>query len=219
MRNILLFFIGFTVFLSACSASETHVQVAVGPTPTPDRLAVPPLSENPSQLEHGTYIYKQVCMACHGDLGQGLTEEWRLEWDEDYNCWQSECHSPSHPPWGFEIPTTCCPAVSGTGALMRFNTAAELYTYIAQTMPWWSPGNRTAEEYWDVTAYLLHQNGVLPPNVELNAGNALVIQLRPSSPPPGNILPAVLILVVALILAASLIAIQNRRFSETPPID
>jgi hypothetical protein len=210
-----LFLVALVILLTACSVSDSGVQYAPTPTPAIDRLAVPPLSDDPTQLEAGAFIYKQVCMACHGDLGQGLTEEWRLEWEEDYNCWQSECHSPSHPPWGFEIPRTCCPAVSGPGTLMRFDTAAELYTYLTETMPWWSPGNRSNQEYWDVTAYLISQNGALPADVELNAGNAMVIQLRPASSPPGDILPAVIILAAALIMAAGLLAIQNRWYEKS----
>ncbi len=213
LRHLIL--VALMILLTACSGSESSVPHIPTPTPAIDRLAVPPLSDKPTQLESGSFIYKQVCMACHGDLGQGLTEEWRLEWEEDYNCWQSECHSPSHPPWGFEIPTTCCPAVSRQGTLMRFDTAAELYTYLTETMPWWSPGNRSTQEYWDVTAYLLNQNGALPAEVELNAGNAMVIQLRPASSPPGDLLPAVIILVAALIMAAGLLVIQNRWYKNS----
>src|SRR4030042_4411807 len=102
-------------WLMACSVAipgqlSTNNQLYEPPIPTPtiDRLAVPALSQNPDQLEQGSYYYKQVCMACHGDRGQGLTDEWRQEWKEDFNCWQSECHSATHPPWGFEIPKTCC---------------------------------------------------------------------------------------------------------------
>lgn len=98
---------------------------------------------------------------------------------------------------------------------MRFDTAAELYIYLTETMPWWSPGNRSVEEYWDVTAYLLQQNGVLPPELELNAGNAMVISIRPSSEPPGDIRPMALILVVTLVIAAALLAIENRWFYKS----
>jgi cytochrome c5 len=209
-------------FLTACSVtvanplSTSNPRVSPPPpTPTIDRLAVPALSQNPNQLEQGSYYYKQVCMACHGDRGQGLTDEWRQEWKEDYNCWQSECHSATHPPWGFEIPKTCCPAVSGPGTLMRFDTAADLYVYLVKTMPWWSPGYRSAEEYWHVTAYLLHVNNVLPAGVELNAANAMVINLRPSTPPPGNVRPMVVLLIIVLVMAAGLVAIQNRWFYKT----
>lgn len=212
-----LFLAALVILLTACGVSNSSLPSVPTPTPALDRLAVPPLPEYPTQLESGAFIYKQVCMACHGDLGQGLTEEWRLEWKEDYNCWQSECHSASHPPWGFEIPKNCCPAVTGQGTLMRFDTAAELFTYLTETMPWWSPGNRSIQEYWDVTAYLLSQNGVLPADVEINAGNAMVIQLRPASPPPEDILPAVVILIIALIMAAGLLAIQNRWYYKPSP--
>ena len=82
-------------------------------------------------------------------------------------------------------------------------------------MPWWSPGYRSAEEYWHVTAYLLHAKNVLPAGVELNAANAMVINLRPSTPPPGNVRPMVVLLIIVLVMAAGLVAIQNRWFYKT----
>lgn len=211
------------LWVSSCSAvavfdlpKDTRVDDKPAPTAMIDRLAVPELSADPSQLELGTFYYKQVCMACHGDFGQGLTEEWRQEWGEDYNCWNVDCHSASHPPWGFEIPRSCCPPVSGSGSLVRFETAADLYTYVVETMPWWNPGYRSAEEYWQVTAYLLELNQVLPAGVELDPGNAMVLKLRPDAPPPGDLRPFMVILVAVLAMAAFLVAIQNHWFYKSP---
>jgi cytochrome c len=45
-------------------------------------------SDNTQQLQKGSEIYWGICMACHGDIGQGLTDEWQDAFgEEDRNCW------------------------------------------------------------------------------------------------------------------------------------
>jgi hypothetical protein len=39
------------------------------------------------------------------------------------------------------------------------------------------------EESWQVTAFLLRQQDVMPPKVTLNEGNAPIFQLRTPAPP------------------------------------
>lgn len=125
-----------------------------------DRLEQPPLSDPPTQVELGHMEYWISCMVCHGDRGQGLTEEWRDVLDpEDMNCWQSKCHAPNHPPEGFEVPRTS-PLVIGPGALTAYETAEELYDYLRTTMPWPFPGLFQDFQYWQLTAFLLDANGV-----------------------------------------------------------
>jgi len=46
------------------------------PTPTPDRLAPPPTVASPAQADVGAQVYWLNCQPCHGDRGQGLTDEW-----------------------------------------------------------------------------------------------------------------------------------------------
>ncbi|UCC65194.1 MAG: hypothetical protein JSV36_09235 [Anaerolineae bacterium] len=125
-----------------------------------ERLKRPPMSDPPTQVELGHYIYYLSCMVCHGDRGQGLTDEWRTVLDPaDRNCWQSKCHAANHPPEGFEIPRAA-PAVIGPGTLTTYQTAADLFEYIRVTMPWPYPGLYEDEEYWNLTAYLADANGV-----------------------------------------------------------
>ncbi len=195
--------------LAACTSSELLSQSAI-PTPTIDRLAAPPLPEEPTQVELGAHVYYQVCMACHGDKGQGLTEEWRLVWEEDYNCWQSECHGNNHPPHGFSFPRTCCQAVIGPNTLSTYKNGQELFTYVSDTMPWWNPGYLTTEEFWQVTAFLMNRNGVLPEDVTLNTGNAIVFNLRPASPLPEDNQTQIILISGVLLVAASFLALQNR---------
>jgi len=145
-----------------------------------DRLAAPPMPENPTQADYGAQVFYQICMVCHGDQGQGLTDEWRGALDlEDQDCWQSRCHATNHPPDGFIFPRYVPPVV-GDVMLARFQTALDVYNYISTRMPWQAAGTRSQEEYWQLTAHLLRINGVDPGREPLNAANAAGILLRPS---------------------------------------
>jgi len=125
-----------------------------------ERLEAPVMSDPPTQIEIGHLEYWMSCMVCHGDRGQGLTEEWRSVLDPyDMNCWQSKCHAANHPPEGFQIPRTS-PLVMGPGALTGYETAQDLFEYLKDTMPWPFPGLFQDVQYWGLTAYLLDENGV-----------------------------------------------------------
>jgi hypothetical protein len=125
-----------------------------------DRMAGPVMPENPTQADLGATQYWVVCMACHGDVGQGLLDEWREAWGpEEMNCWQSKCHGTSHPPNGFEL-IRYAPPVIREGALLRFETAQDYFDYISIEMPWWRPGYLEEDIYWNLTAYMLRENGV-----------------------------------------------------------
>ncbi|MBW8010141.1 MAG: hypothetical protein FVQ83_02710 [Chloroflexi bacterium] len=142
-----------------------------------DRLAKPLLPSNPSQADNGAIEYWLVCMVCHGDRGQGLTDEWRsASGPEDQDCWQSKCHASNYPPGGFELPHFI-PSIIGENTLLRFSNAQELYEYIAFQMPWWSPGLLTEEQNWLITAYVLQENGIIL-EVDLNADNARSILIH-----------------------------------------
>ncbi len=152
-------------------------------TLTYNRLEKPQVSTPPTQADQGAVYYWLVCIPCHGDKGQGLTEEWREVFGpQEKNCWQAECHGKRHPDEGFELPHVV-PPVLGPTALGRFNNAQELHRLISTSMPWYRPSFMNAEESWQVTAYLLRQQGVMPPKVTLNEGNALIFQLRTPAPP------------------------------------
>ena len=202
--------IAIALLLAACVVPGQQ-QATPGPTPTVDRLAAPPMPDQPSQADQGAQVYYQVCMACHGDKGQGLTVEWREAWEEDADCWQSECHGNNHPPQGFSFPETCCKAVIGFEALTTYKNGQELFQYIVETMPWWNPGYLKTEEFWQVTAFLMRANGAIPDGVNLDAGNAFIFNLHPASPPPRDHRPEALFVSGLLVAVAGLLFIQQRR--------
>ena len=197
-------------FLVRCTLPPGASSATPAPTPTVDRLAAPPMPEKPTQADQGATVYYQVCMACHGDRGQGLTDEWREVWGEDANCWQSECHASNHPTPGFTLIRTCCKAVIGPGTLARFKNGQELFEYNSTMMPWWNPGYLTVDEFWQVTNFLMRAHNAIPDGVTLDAGNAFIFNLHPVSALPEDTHWQVLVIAGLLAAVAGLFVLQNR---------
>ena len=153
------------------------VQVQADSTPIPDRLAEPTLPADPFQADHGAQVYWLSCMPCHGDQGQGLTDEFRATYppEEEY-CWESGCHGANPYESGFTLPKKV-PAVVGETSLAKFTDAAQLNAYIRATMPFWNPGSLTEEESWRVTAFLLRKNNLWNGTTELDASNAAEVKI------------------------------------------
>jgi mono/diheme cytochrome c family protein len=178
--NFILFPLGLALlfaglFFDRGSAGATRVQEEM--TPTPDRLAEPTLPADPAQADHGAQVYWLSCMPCHGDKGQGLTDEFRATYppEEEY-CWESGCHGPNPYESGFTLPKKI-PGVIGETSLAKFVDAAQLHAYIRATMPFWKPGSLTEEESWRVTAFILRQNDLWDASTELNASNAANVKI------------------------------------------
>jgi mono/diheme cytochrome c family protein len=184
--GIALLFAG--LFFDTGTADTARPQAEA--TPTSDRLAQPTLPADPSQADHGAQVYWLSCMPCHGDRGQGLTDEFRATYppEEEY-CWESGCHGPNPYESGFSIPKKI-PALIGESTLAKFTDAAQLHAYIRATMPFWKPGSLAEEDAWSVTAYILRQNRLWSDAADLNESNAASVAiprlafLTPVATPP-----------------------------------
>ena len=213
-RRLLLFPIiilglGLLLVLSSVARASPATQTEGTPLPTVtptfdlSRLDEPVTADPPGQIDRGAIHYWGVCMACHGDYGQGLIEEWRDAFGEDKDCWQSDCHGPDHLPEGFEMKKdNLAPAIAGPGKLARFTNAFELHEYIYETMPWWNPGSITREESWALTNYILKLNGTRPENLTLTTTNGYAIPVHRAVVLPEKEWPGVLILAGVLVFAA-----------------
>lgn len=165
--RFLLFPLGVALLIAASLIQEgTALTVELQSTPEAtlspfERLAEPTLPAAPSQADHGAQTYWLLCLACHGDRGQGLTDEFRETYPpEEQYCWERGCHGERPYDFGFKLPMHI-PAVTGPeAALGKFTTAARLNAYIMAAMPYWKPGSLTEEEGWLVTAFLLRENGI-----------------------------------------------------------
>lgn len=130
--------------------------------PTPelaaDRLLEPTLPPHPTTADLGSQVYWLYCMPCHGDRGQGLTDEFRQVYPtEDRNCWASGCHGRRPYPAGFTLPTEVPPLI-GEGALQSFASIAALNGFVRATMPRQAPGTLSPEQYDQLIAFLAREN-------------------------------------------------------------
>lgn len=201
---IVILGVGVLLLASGSVGASTAGQAAVTVTPTFDvvRLAQPPTVYPPVQADNGAQTYWGMCAACHGDHGQGLTEEWRGSFPIDKrDCWQSGCHAGNAPENSFQIPTTGAPALVGAGKLARFSNSYELSNYIRQNMPFFRAGSLTSEAAWSLTAYLLRLNDRQTGGFTLNEDNGSAIPIHRSITFPESEIPAALILAGVLVLA------------------
>jgi cytochrome c len=180
LLNFILFPLGIALlfaglFFDDGVANTTGLQVEA--TPTADRLAEPTLPAVPSQADYGAQVYWLSCMPCHGDKGQGLTDEFRATYppEEEY-CWESGCHGANPYESGFTLPKKI-PGLMGETTLAKFTDAAQLNAFIRATMPFWKPGSLTEEDAWRVTAFLLRQSDLWDASMELNASNAADVKI------------------------------------------
>lgn len=127
------------------------------PTPTYDPFAQPELPPNPTELEIGRYLFWRHCMPCHGDLGQGLTDEFRALWEDHANCWDRGCHGGKKEDEGFPIPTVI-PAIVTEEHLKQFTSEEKLFEFLKTTHPPQHPGYLEEEEYHDIAVILLNMN-------------------------------------------------------------
>jgi len=192
--QLLLVSIGIALLFAGLFFDAGAAGAQVLSTPTLDRLAEPTLPSDPSQADKGAQVYWLSCLPCHGDRGQGLTEEFKQTYpEEDRNCWASGCHGKRPYDKGFTLPTIV-PAVIGLQSLQRFPNAFVLHAYILAAMPFWKPGSLTDEESWQVTAFVLRENGLWSAQEELTASNADQVPVGPPaatpSPQPLSTAPA-----------------------------
>jgi hypothetical protein len=174
------------LFFDRGTTSSVNQQATPVNTLSPfERLAEPTLPAQASQADQGAQDFWLYCLPCHGDKGQGLTDEFRTTYppEEEY-CWERGCHGEVPYESGFTLPNKI-PAVIGQSTLAKFSDAAQLNSYVRATMPFWKPGSLTEEEAWRVTAFMLRENGLWDDVKELNESNASDVRI-----PRGALTPA-----------------------------
>jgi quinol-cytochrome oxidoreductase complex cytochrome b subunit/mono/diheme cytochrome c family protein len=210
---VIVLILGGLLFASvAVQASPSSLITTATPTFDITRLAQPPTVYPPAQADNGAQIYWGMCSACHGDRGQGLTEEWRNSYTpHERDCWQSGCHGSDFAENSFLIPQTGVPAIAGQGKLARFSNAFELQSFIHGNMPFFPSGSLTSEEALSLTAYVLHMNDTQPEGLALNRENSAAFPIHHKVDVPESGFPGTLILAGILVLAAVGLGIQARR--------
>jgi hypothetical protein len=206
------------LLLTCFGISSFRAQLPAGasPTPTYDPFAEPPLPANPTELELGRNLYWHWCMPCHGDRGQGLTDEFRGYWVADHqNCWARGCHNIHGDNMGFPIPTIV-PGIVQDDHLAQFATLQEFTGFLKATHPPQSPGVLKDGEYHAVAVFVFTMNGRAADFASPTATPAptLAETLIPTSelPDSSQFIPAGIIvaLVILLILVFVLIIIRRK---------
>lgn len=152
-------FLLISLFVMMSNQSKrVYAQEAVSPTPTYDLYTEPFVPDSPTDYELGRNWYWHHCMPCHGDKGQGLTDEFRATWVPDHqNCWARGCHAGRIEDQGFPIPTVV-PAVVSSAKLEQFSSLQALYEYLKATHPPQYPGHLQDEQYRTIAVYLFAMN-------------------------------------------------------------
>lgn len=187
-------------------SSNTVPALEAMPTTTPvsdnPHLDPPPTVFPPTQWNSGAQIYWGMCIDCHGDKGQGLTEEWREQFPVDYrNCWEVGCHGDDYPENSFKL-TQTVPALNGGGTLKRFANAFELQRYIMTNMPYMRSGSLTNKDAWSLATYLLYLNDRQPAGLTLNDVNGAAILIQHKAVVPKSKVPGTLIFTFILVMVA-----------------
>ena len=182
--------------------AASHPQDAA-PQPTPDVLDVPVLPDHPTEVQVGEAVYYYNCMPCHGDHGQGLTDEFRELWVEDHqNCWAVGCHGGRVSDEGFPIPKSV-PAVSARpDQLGRFSNPEDLFAYLQGYHPPQRPGALEDDEYWAVTALLLFDNQRLEADGQVGPQAVSLSQIEP--------ITGLILFIAACVLLAGLLIWQSQ---------
>ncbi len=120
----------------------------------------------------GAALYAFHCTPCHGPTGAGLDES-RARFPADHQTC-TRCHNPRNPPIMPEAAAPNSLAVFSLGEptvladaayLAKFPTLAALEGYVQAAMPRWDPGKLTAAQAREVSLFMLHLSGSLPPDI------------------------------------------------------
>ncbi|MEK6804965.1 MAG: cytochrome c [Nitrospirota bacterium] len=124
------------------AATEVEIKAwEIDVSPTGERL---PLGQG--TVQQGAAIYADKCAACHGPTG--------TEGPKDRLVGGQGSLATAHP-------------VKTIGSFWPYATT--LYDYIHRAMPLNAPQSLTPDEVYAVIAWLLHQNGIIPADMIINA--------------------------------------------------
>ena len=141
--------------LAGCAAARGVEGPGLGRPATPEDIAawdisIPPdgagLPPGSGTAAMGAIVYAEKCQACHGDKGAGQPND-RLV--------------------GGHGTLTSTSPVRTIGSYWPYATT--VFDYVRRAMPYAEPQSLTSDEVYAVTAYLLHQNGIIAEADEMNA--------------------------------------------------
>ncbi len=118
-------------------------------------LAGPARAFTAEQADKGREVFRLQCARCHGPDGQGIS-----------NIYRGMTAPPMIGPTTFPLD----PRPYQKMRHFQFRTVRDVYEFASAVMPADQPASLSAEDFWDVIAYLLNANGV-PVNGKLLTEN------------------------------------------------
>lgn len=102
----------------------------------------------------GAKVYETKCAACHGDAGQGGLGPVLISDRKRQGIDESTVTIPNYWPY-----------------------ATTVYDYVRRAMPWQSPRSTSDQEAWDLTAFILEKNHLIPPNSTIDARSLPLVKM------------------------------------------
>ncbi len=115
------------------------------------------------QAQSGARIFTRQCARCHGDNGEGKDNSYR-------GLRAPELIGPTALP--------CKPRPFQKLRTHDFRTLKDVYDFASATMPADEPASLSAEEYWDVLAYVLQRNHAAPDQTRLDGRSSTEVTLH-----------------------------------------
>ena len=108
-------------------------------------------------VRDGEQVYAEVCASCHGERGQGGSA------------------NPGPPLVGGRGTLITAQPIKTVGSYWLYATT--LFDYIRRAMPYNAPQSLSADQTYSVAAYILHLNGIVGEDAELDANTLPKIQM------------------------------------------
>jgi cytochrome c len=126
------------------------------------------------QVDKGGEVFRLQCARCHGPEGQGIT-----------NIYRGMTAPPLIGPTAFPLD----PRPYQKMRHFQFRTVRDIYEFASAVMPADQPASLSAEDYWDVIAYMLNANGMAVNGQMLNedaAADMSLTKLQERAKQPGT---------------------------------
>lgn len=157
--------------LDVASSQPARFPLGIGRTPTeaeiaaldidvgPDGLGLPPGSGTPAA---GEAIYLASCAVCHGPEGNGTPAGWPLVGRNPGDRFD----------FGESLEAELRRTIGN-----YWPHATTLFDYTRRAMPMDRPGSLTGDEVYALTAWMLWRNGIVPPDIELDAATLMEVRM------------------------------------------
>jgi mono/diheme cytochrome c family protein len=169
MRTLKAFFlaIGLAILLAACASSS--------PTPNPTAAVLPTTHVPPTETAAPvTDVTASPTAPSQGTAPAGTAQQVAAG-QQVYTDQCALCHGANLQ--GVSGPALTQPSIAPLG------DAGQLIDYVSRQMPLTAPGSLSQQQYYDVVAFILDKDGLLPAGTVLSPQNASTLTLAAPQPP------------------------------------